>query len=325
MNHDRKRPIILDTDPGGDDLFALFWLLSLVRQGVADLVAITTAAGNVSAQRTFTNASQVLRLLRQETIAIGRGTDPETTAEDAAHIHGKDGMGNLSTTLPAASHDFAGAPRSADLIIDHLSAHPGDITLVAVAPLTNLAAAETQCPGILQKAREIVIMGGAIRCPGNVTPQAEFNIWFDPAAATTVFQSQANITLLTLDVTHQLRLTPAMVQAVVANNPFEPRSQFLTQLCEFMVRTALGYRETSGLPAFLVHDAAAIGQVFYPELFSFKRVAVQVETQGQWTKGQTVVGDRRFATPHLNAWVALEVDEVQFFTNFLADLRSLMA
>jgi inosine-uridine nucleoside N-ribohydrolase len=325
MNRDRKRPIILDTDPGGDDLFALFWLLSLVRQDVADLVAITTAAGNVSAQRTFTNASQVLRLFRQETIAIGRGTDSETTSENASHIHGNDGMGNLSTHLPSASHDFASAPQSADLIVEHLSAHPGEMTLVAVAPLTNLAAAETQCPGILQKAREIVIMGGAIRCPGNVTPQAEFNIWFDPTAATTVFQSRANITLLTLDVTHQLRLTPAMVQSVVAGHPFEPRSQFLTQLCEFMVSTALGYRETGGLPAFLVHDAAAIGQVFYPELFSFKRVAVQIETQGQWTKGQTIVGDRRFATPHLNAWVALEVDEGQFFTNLLADLRSLMA
>lgn len=318
------RPIILDTDPGGDDIFALFWLWSLVQQGVAELVAITTAGGNVAADRTFANASQVLHLLGQSHIAIGRGTNPGTATEDAAHIHGNDGMGNLSATLPTATHEFATAPMSADLIIDRLSAAPGTITLIAVAPLTNLAQAERQCPGILRQAREIVIMGGAFYHPGNVTPQAEFNLWFDPAAAVIVLQSRPDLVLLTLDVTHRLRLTPALLQTAIAGFDNQPRSHFLTQLCEFMVSTALGYRETNGIPAFLVHDAAAVGAVFYPELFSFKRAAVQIETQGQWTKGQTVLGDRRFASPNLNAWIALDVDESLFFTHLLSDLRQLL-
>lgn len=319
----QKRRIILDTDPGGDDILALFWLLSLVRQGVVELVAITTASGNVSAQQTFTNASQVLRLLQCNGIAIGRGGVREA-AEDATHIHGQDGMGQLSSSLPAATHAFEGAPASEDLLIEQLTAHPGEITLVAIAPLTNLANAEAKCPGILQQAREIVIMGGAFTCPGNVTPHAEFNIWFDPSAAATVFASRRDLVVLPLDVTTRLRLTPTLLASIVNANPTTPPAQFLRQLCDFMVKTALNHRETDGIPAFLVHDAAAISYLVYPEMFSFRRVKVDIETQGLWTSGQTGVSDRRFPTPHLNTWVAFDVETQRFFTNLLADLQILL-
>jgi len=324
MKSSHKRRIILDTDPGGDDILALFWLLSLVKRGLAELVAVTTAAGNVSALRTFTNASQILHLLRYDAITVGRGVVPDVVPEDASHIHGNDGMGNLSASLPAATHVFAAAPAADDLIIEHLMATSGEITLVAIGPLTNLAAAEMKCPGILQRARDIVVMGGAFYCPGNVTSQAEFNIWFNPAAAETVFQSRSDIVVLPLDVTTRLRLTPAMMATVVSTNSMANSSRFLTQLCDFMVSTALGYRETGTLPAFLVHDAAAIGALFYSEMFSFKRGEVHIETQGVWTQGQTVLSDRRLATMSMNAWIALEVDESLFFTNFLADLQAFL-
>jgi len=175
--------IILDTDPGGDDIYAFLWLLGLVKQGLAEIVAVTSADGNVAAKRTFSSASQILNLVGFPDIKVGRGVPIKEVVEDAAHIHGSDGMGNLSHTLPAATHNFEEARYSDEIIIDELNAAPGEITIVAIGPLTNLAAAEMKSPGILKKAKEIVIMGGAFFCPGNVTPHAEFNIWFNAEAA----------------------------------------------------------------------------------------------------------------------------------------------
>ncbi len=316
--------IILDTDPGGDDIFALLWLQGLVKQGLAELIAITTTAGNVSAQRTFSSASQILDLGGLSQIEVGRGVPIQSeTIEDAAHIHGNDGMGNLSTTLPAPSQNYETARYADDILIEKLQAMPGKITIAAIGPLTNLAAAAAKSPGILKLAKEIVVMGGAFSCPGNVTPYAEFNIWFNPVAAATVFASRDDIVLLPLDVTRQLIFTREMVQTVVQSNPHSVISQFLSALCEFMIGTALNYRETSGIPGFLVHDAATLGYLFYPETLQFRRAQVQVETKGEWTYGQTGIDRRHSAKPDANAWVAVESDRPAFFTSFLADLKTL--
>ena len=132
------RRIILDTAPGGDDIFAFLWLQSVMHQGLADLMAVTTAEGNVAAARTFASASQVLALGNLSHIPVGRGVRvTEYTTEDASHIHGSDGMGNLSSTLAPPTHDYVSAPFSDDLIIETLQAHPGEITLLAIGPLTN--------------------------------------------------------------------------------------------------------------------------------------------------------------------------------------------
>ena len=154
-----RTKIILDTDPGGDDIFAFLWLSSLVKKGFAELVAVTTTNGNVSARQTFRSAGQILNLIGFDSIEVGRGVVVETATSDAAYIHGSDGMGNLAHTLPEALQAFESARSSEDVIIDHLNAACGEMTLVAVGPLTNLAAAEAKSPGILKKAKEIVIMG----------------------------------------------------------------------------------------------------------------------------------------------------------------------
>lgn len=317
--------IILDTDPGGDDSFAFLWLLSFVKQGLAELVAVTTADGNVAAPQTFCNASQILNLTGYYEIEVGRGVlMKQPAAEDASHIHGSDGMGGLSQTLPAPTHDYAAARSSEDILIDRLQSHPGEITLVAIGPLTNLAATEEKHPGILKLAKEIVIMGGAFLHPGNVTPHAEFNIWFNPEAAATVFDSRNDLVVIPLDVTRRLIFTPEMAQRVGQVAPDRPTVQFMTELCRFMTRTAMSYRETDGNPGFLVHDAATLAYLFYPETLLMQRARVQVETQGEWTRGQTVCDRRLCAKPNANAWVALQVDETRFFTCFLEDLKALI-
>lgn len=316
--------IILDTDPGGDDIYAFLWLLSLVKQGNAELVAVTAAEGNVAASQTFASASQILNLVGFPDTEVGRGVPVKEIIEDAAHIHGTDGMGNLSCTLPKPSHHLEKARDSDRLIIEQLNAAPGEITIVAIGPLTNLATAESKSPGILKKAREIVLMGGAFDCPGNVTPHAEFNIWFNAEAARIVLGSRDDIVVMPLDVTRHLVFTQEMTQQVTQVNPSSSLAQFLNSLGEFMIGTALDYRETSGVRGFLVHDAATLGYLFYPETFMLKRAKVQIETEGKLTLGQTLIDRRRTAKTSANAWVAMQVDDAQFFTNFVEDLRQLL-
>lgn len=315
------RKVILDTDPGGDDAVALFWLQSLAKQGLAEIVAVTSAAGNVSAQQTFTSACQLLRLGGFPQIDVGRGV-LTTAIANASHIHGGDGMGNLSTTLPPAERDYDMAPASDELLIEKLNQQPGQITVIAIGPLTNLASAEIKSPGILQKAKEIVLMGGAFYCPGNVTSQAEFNIWFNPQAAETVFKSRDDLVIVPLDITRTLVFTQPMAEKLQQIAPENFLAAFLKSLCQFMTRTALKYRETNGTEGFLIHDAAAIAYVFYPELFLLQRSAISVETQGQQTLGQTLINKRCLPTPYPNSWIALQVNQSQFFTYFMEDLRS---
>lgn len=317
--------IILDTDPGGDDIFAFLWLLSLVKKGLAELVAVTAVGGNVAANRTFLSASQVLNLIGFESIEVGRGVRMNVEpSENAAHIHGDDGMGNLSHTLPEATHSIEAARSSDQIIVEHLNASPGEITLIAIGPLTNLAAAEQQSPGILKKAREIVIMGGAFHCPGNATPQAEFNIWFNPEAAALVFNSREDIVVMPLDVTTRLILTSEMTRSIVQLNANSKVCQFLTQLCDFMVGTALGFRETAQVLGFLVHDAATLGYLFYPETMLLQRAKVRIETKGEWTRGQTLIDHRKTPQHEANAWIAQQVNAIDFFTHFIEDLKDLV-
>jgi len=317
--------IILDTDPGGDDVFALLWLLSLVHQGLAELLAVTTAEGNVSAHRTFATASRILTLGGYPQIEVGRAAVPAhpPITGDAAHIHGADGMGNLSHTL-TGEHQFETARASDDILLEALTSQPGEITVVAIAPLTNLAAAEAKHPGVLQLAKEIVIMGGSFQVPGNITPQAEFNIAYNPEAAQTVFQSRQDLVLIPLDISRHLIWTEAMGQAVSQANPQSAIAQLLEKLCQFMISTALKYRETQGVRGFLVHDAVTVGYLFYPETLLLRRARVQVETQGQWTRGQTLIDHRHGAKPPANAWIGLQVDATNFFISLVEDLKFLV-
>ncbi len=315
--------IIFDTDPGGDDIFALLWLLSLQKQGLAELIAVTTAEGNINSKLTFINASKVLSLGGFEQVELARGvTVKKSQVTDAAYIHGMDGMGNISNSLLAAKHDFDNAVYADDLIIDKLNAYPEEITIIAVAPLTNLAAAETKNPGILKKSKEIVIMGGAFKVPGNITPHAEFNIYYNPEAAEKVFASCNNIVVLPLDVTEQLIFTPEMAEDIVRNSESN-LTQFISDLCNFMTETNLRYRQTKGKKGFLVHDGAAVAYIFYPDTLLFRRAKVDIETKGNYTQGKTLFDERFTAKTDANAWVALQVDKVGLFASLLEDLNFL--
>lgn len=319
------KKVLIDTDPGGDDIYSLFWLQSLMRQEVVELLAIATTEGNVSARNTFNAACQVLRLGDIDTVAVGRGVDvPDKYLTNASHIHGDDGMGNLSQTLPPGRRRFHESLVSDDLIIRVLKAHPYEVTLVAIAPLSNLAAAEAKEPGILRLAKEVVIMGGAFNSPGNITPVAEFNMAFNPKAAQRVFAAREDLVILPLDVTRQLIFTPEMLRQVTGLEPKNQIAQFMADLAKFLMTTTLQYRETGGQRGFLVHDAVAIAYLVYPELFKFARALVSIETEGRLTNGQTMCDRRHGVKTGVNAWVAEEVDAQNLLACLVEDLHYLV-
>ena len=338
-----KRKIILDTDPGGDDCFALLWLMSLAKQGWAEPISVTAAGGNVGVRYTFANASKILALGGFDWVEVGRavsrsapmgaiglapdGSAPDAardTAGDAAHIHGADGMGNLAETLPEVEKKFDEARYSDDIIIEKLNAAPGEIVLVAIAPLTNLAAAEAKSPGILRKAKEIVILAGAFQFRGNIAAHAEFNIFWHPEAAEKVLESRDDIAILPLDITHQLVFTLDMAESIFRTNPDSDIAQFIVSLSQFMTATNLRYRDTGGEKGFLVHDAATLAYLFYPETLLLRRAQVVVETQGSHTRGQTMLDDRHLPKTSANAWVALQVDAVNLLAILVEDLKNLI-
>jgi inosine-uridine nucleoside N-ribohydrolase len=322
-NNQGKLPkILLDTDPGGDDIFALLWLQSLVKQGKAEIVAVTTVDGNVRSQYTFAGASKILTLGGFGQVEVGRGVPVHT--KDATGFHGADGMGNLSQTLPASKHNFAKARYADDIIIEKLNAMPGEITLIAIGPLTNLAAAEEKSPGILAKAKEIIIMGGAFNQGGNITSHAEFNIHYNPEAAQKVFASRDDIVVLPLDITVKIIFTTDLAKQMSQVNPESQLAQFLVALCEFMTKTNMSYKATQGKNGFIVHDAATLAYLFYPETLLLRRAKIRVETQGKWTRGQTLIDNRHTAKTGANAWVALQVDEINLLAILVEDLKVLI-
>lgn len=324
----QKPKIILDTDPGGDDAFAFLWLQSLAKQGMVEIIAVTAVDGNVHARHTFAAACKLLQLGGFAEVEVGQGViggSASQVLKDAGAFHGTDGMGNLSHTLPDPHQFYETARYADDILVEKLQQAPGEITIVAIGPLTNLAVAEHKVPGVLRLAKEIVIMGGAFTVAGNVTPEAEFNIAYDPEAAQLVFQQCENLVIIPLDVTRQLIFTNEMAQQISAANPQSPIAQFIVALCQFMVSTALSFRETQGRDGFLVHDAATLAYLFHPETLWFRRAQIEVETQGKWTRGKTVFDRRYHAKTKANAWVALEVDSVNLLAVMIEDLKRLIS
>lgn len=374
--------IIMDCDPGGDDVFALFWLLALHNKKICNVRAVTTTEGNVKAPLTFAAADKVLQLLSgtkstsdvavcaqtpadsrhghrdariaarrvyAEAIAAGVGGGGDGFS-DAAHIHGCDGMGGLSQRLASGETHYAEAEESYERLIRELEHSPGEITILATGPLTNLADAERTRPGVLRKARRIIIMGGALPgTRGNITPLAEFNFAFDSAAAALVMEDAGleDIVLMPLDVTAQLVCTDAMVtdsllqghevvKCTTADGKYEPTAcgagQFLHDLASFMFKTALQFKETDGQRGFLVHDASTVLALFYPECLQFTRAQVSVvvsEPKGRHhgidTNGMSFVDRRHCPKLKANAWVGTGIDSAGALSIMIEDLRQLLS
>ncbi len=299
-----KRKIILDCDPGQDDAIAI--LLALASPEI-DLVAITAVAGNIGLAKTGWNARALVELAGAATPVHAGCPRPLVRDQvDAAHIHGDSGIDGA--TLKPPTRPLA-AGHAVDVIRDTVRAHgEGEITLVAIGPLTNLACVLVQAPDVAGRVREVVLMGGSIGL-GNTTPAAEFNIYADPHAAHVVFNSGARIVMTPLELTHQVLATPERVQAIRALGS-EPARQISGILDAYPKTTHFG---STGGP---LHDPCAVAYLLWPELMGGKDCRVDIEMSPGPSIGRTVIEWRKQTQP-ANARVLDRVDAATLFQRMI--------
>ena len=309
------RRVIIDTDPGVDDALAI---LLAAASPELKLEAITVVAGNVGLDAGLRNTLLTLDavdMVAPPLVARGAAKHLERDCVHATHVHGEDGLGGVAAEL--------GDPRTAavdldavEVILDTVSINPGEISLIALGPLTNLARAFLLDAGAMTLVRDVIIMGGALRVPGNVTPSAEFNFYADPEAAHIVLSSGVPITVVGLDVTMQTR---------VSREEFTRRAQASSRpWAGFAERICRGYfdqrERQTGRAECILHDPLAIGVALDPPLVVTERHRLDVETEGIATTGM-LVADLREERPPSSARqdpdVAVEVDADRFRAHFL--------
>src|SRR6266571_5380011 len=297
---DMSTSIILDCDPGIDDALAIAFAHG--HPGI-DLVGITTVAGNVGLAKTTANALAVCEFIGAAGTPVTAGCAGPLLrpALDARQVHGDSGLGGATLPPPAASPADGHA---IDYIIDTVRAAPGEITLVATGPLTNIALAVRREPRLADWVRGFVIMGGSAG-RGNVTPAAEYNIWADPEAAAAVFRAGWTVVMLGLDVTLRSGATQAVLRRMGKLGP----------LGTGLLLPALEqYRSTGGPGGPPVHDVCAVAWVAEPDLFGLIPARVQVELAGQFTAGMTVTDfDAPGEVGNGNALVAMRIDVDRFW------------
>ena len=296
-------PILLDCDPGHDDAVAL--LLAAGNDAI-DLLGVTTVAGNCSLALATLNAQRVAALAGLDGVPIAAGAAGPLRGElvTAPDIHGETGLDGYDLWTGEAPLD----PRPAlALMADVLEAAAEPVTLVPTGPLTNVAELLTDRPDLRERIREIVFMGGSTG-RGNTTPAAEFNIAVDPEAAAIVMESGLPLTMIGLNLTHQARATPEVLQRIQAV-PGEPARA----VAGWMAFFGATYQRVHGELAPPVHDPCTVALLIDPALMRCVDTFVAVETEGRWTRGATVVDlNERLGEPH-NARVALELDAPRFW------------
>ena len=302
---------MIDCDVGVDDALAL---ILAFHSPELDVKAVTGVNGNVPLEQVFENIQKVLSLIQPgNKPLIARGAEHPLKGEPiyAHSVHGRDGLGGAKIDRKGRKEWWQSYAGFADELIPEVARqYPDEMTLIAVGPLTNLALAIQKDPEGMRKLKEIVIMGGAVRTGGNITPHAEFNIFSDPLAAEEVFGSKLSITLVPLDVTHQVSLTPQWMEERVKpiNNDF---SKFAIE--------ATGYdsarHQFKNKELIHLHDPLAVGAAVDPELMRKERLAIGVETKEGQFYGRT------FETREgPNMEVCLEVNSKGFLDLFLSRL-----
>lgn len=279
------RSVILDTDPGIDDALAMLLAISIpeiVLQGV------TVTGGNCPMLDGWQNARSVLSMAKRTDIPVYAGVSLPLLrpAFTAAETHGASGLGYA--TLPAATHVHPSI-HAVDFIIDTIMANPGEVSLVPVAPLTNIALAIRKEPRITSAVREVIIMGGAVRVDGNTTSLAEFNFYVDPHAAHIVMQSGMPITLVPWDITRDVMLYQSHIDQIMAID--SPLSQFIADATRFYLEFHMA---SFGVAGCAINDPVALALTCWPELAHTTDVHIDVEHVSELSMGKSVmtyVGD----------------------------------
>ncbi|MDH5223659.1 MAG: nucleoside hydrolase [Actinomycetota bacterium] len=322
--------MILDVDTGVDDALALLYAAASPE---VELIGATTVMGNVTVRHATENTLAVLELagLGHVEVASGAARPLVRDHEPFPVVHGERGLGRAE--LPSSTR--APSSRSAaQLLVEAARERRGEVLLVATGPLTNVALALAEEPGLPELLGGFAIMGGAFARGGNATPAAEANIWVDPDAAQAVFRGfagreAARLPLCAgLDVTDRVQLSRAALDAICADMPGSPVARFLQEAVPFYIEFYERFGVAGGAA---MHDPLALALALDESLGTFETTRVEVETDGQWTRGMTVADLRGVRhspwpvgwEPEENARVALDVDVAGFLTRFADRLRSL--
>lgn len=287
--------IIIDTDPGIDDAMAIHMAFADNR---LDVMGLTTVFGNVTTPIATRNALRLAEMAHYKTdvaegAAVPAARDPQPPAD---FVHGGQGFGDVPAATPA------GAPiaqSAASYMAAQCAAHPGEIIICAVGPLTNLAAALELDPQITKNAKSVVIMGGSAAYHGNVTACAEANIWNDPDAADAVFAADWDVTMVGLDVTEKTQCTPADFEILAQNAP--EIGGFLRDASAFYFDF---HEDKTGIRSCFMHDPSALLAITDPDLFVMEEAAIEVVCTGEEI-GRTKYSDKVDRRP---AHIAVDVN-----------------
>lgn len=314
-----RQSVLLDMDPGVDDALAI--LLAL-RSPELDVRAITVVAGNVGLDLCTRNALRILALLgRTEGPPVAQGAARPLVKPPFAvpSIHGSDGLGALDPEFypPLPPHLLLTKP-AREVILQAVVTEPGEITIVATGPLTNIATCLRENRGAMRKVRELMIMGGAVDIPANIPPgAAEFNFFVDPHAAEIVLDSGLPITLVPLDVTHKVPLTRAAAQDAFGGQS-DPASRFVLGATR---RYMDFYRDDQGHDGCYLHDPLAVGVAIDPSLVTTEERRIYVETEGKVTAGMSLpFRHPTVKKPEPNVRVCTGVDSERFLRLFVEGL-----
>ncbi|WP_340621608.1 nucleoside hydrolase [Xenorhabdus siamensis] len=308
------KKIILDCDPGHDDAIAM--LLAHGNPNI-ELLAVTTVVGNQTLDKVTRNALSIAHIANIHNVPFAAGCHRPLVREikTAPDIHGETGLDGTELPEPVIKLD----PRHAvDLIIDIIMEHPPkSVTLVPTAGLTNIALAARKAPHIVERIKEVVLMGGGYHI-GNRSAVAEFNILIDPEAAHIVFNEKWPLTMVGLDLTHQAQATPEVIEAI-ARIKTRP-AQFVLDALEFYGES---YRIWQGFKYPPVHDPCAVAYVIDPTVMTTQKVPINIEMTGALTTGMTVADFRTPPPEDCHTQVAVKLDQNKFWQMVIDALNNI--
>ncbi len=323
--------VILDTDPGIDDAMAIAYALA---HPEIELLALTTVFGNVSVDKSTRNAQYILDVFGASTVDIAKGAGVplvQTPLSYAEFVHGGDGLGDCypdtSVVLSAtASHAQLQDLSAADYIVEKARLYPGQISLIAVGPLTNIAQALEKEPDLPKLVKQLIVMGGTVDEPGNVTPLAEANFFNDPHAVDRLLVHDWPMVIIGLDVTHKVMITDSLLAKLRDGGGVT--GDFLWRTSRFYIDfySSSGAAKDTGVRQCAMHDAAAVAYLVEPDAFSLETGASRVIESGI-AAGQLAIDRRgyRNATDHWNGrattnGACMEVDAERVLQSFLSTI-----
>ena len=299
------RKIIIDTDPGIDDTMAIYLALN---SNQLDVIGITTVYGNTSNTQGTENALRILEIAKREDIPVHTGASKPLKTEYLGKgeiVHGKDGQGNSNLRIPQKKVSNLTA---IEFLKNKINEYPGEVTLVPIGPLTNIAQLLIENPTIDQKISEIVLMGGNALSQGNASPAAEANIRNDPEAANVVFNSNTLITMVGLDVTNEVFMDNSTINEITTSGSKE--TDHLKIILPHYVDFLSKFYNKKGMP---IHDSSAIAYLINKNLFNTINYPIVVETEGI-SRGKTWMGTSKTEdindpwSNRVNVNICIEVD-----------------